>query len=113
MDLADRYGENQSTFIIEEPESFDDLYKILNSNSSKARYLMRLVMWSNLENKDELLSQIYNGISLQDAYKLQIKLLMNQQLPNREFIPKKMWEIDLAIELAIELDEYYEQRNRF
>jgi sporulation protein YlmC with PRC-barrel domain len=107
MDHAD-VNKNKS-LVIELPTTFDEYGRILNQNSDEARYLISLARWSVLENKGEIIGEIYDGVTIERAYELQIKLLTNQMQPNREFIPEKQWEIQWAIDLSISLDNWREE----
>jgi hypothetical protein len=104
-------GKEERDFAIlieNESDSLDSLFVKVDPHSREGRYLTNLVWWSVLENKYELLDLIKEGLTLDEAFKLQIELLMNQKSPNREFLPTAAWQIKWAIEESIALDDWRE-----
>lgn len=99
--------------VIKKPETFDEVGLMLDPFSREARYLKYLCYSSNLEEVQDYLDAIYEGITIEEAYEKQLILLFNQKQPQREFIASKAQDIDWAVEQAIELDDFYDRRDRF
>ena len=115
MDFADLHtGRNNtpSTYRIQHPETIEEMVELIAYGDDRWWYLKNLISASTLPDnqKDELHSNLANGIQLQEAYELQKHLLFNQQQPGWDYNPRYLIEILWCIDELKAMDDWKEHK---